>query len=391
MHPLVAKLDISTAQAFRSAEALSDYHQNPLRGLRYGRDSSDATQMLEASIERIYPGFSALTFSSGMAAITTAMCAVSSQKTRLHIQRESYRKNRFLASYLYPHLWQSVEYFDPFGNDPFRGVESGCLFLEAPSNPHLKIPELTEIKKQAPHSLVVLDATFAGLGNESPLLLRHSDVIIHSLTKYANGHNDSIGGLVLVREGRLSALWDYRSAMGTILSPREASNIQTNLKTYQIRFERQTANAGVILSLLVYLQEKGNVEKIFYPGFGENMKESEIASQALKCFGSVITFVPGPSRTELEKRIADLRIMKMAPSFGSVDTLFEFPRSMSLAGLSDREVSDLGIADNLIRMAVGIENPTDLVREIHKFVAGSRIPDRILKKILKHGIGAKSV
>jgi len=374
-YPLVPKVDVSTAHAFSSAEALSAYHRKPRLGLRYSRDGSEASQALESYLEAMYPGFRALTFNSGMAAITTAMSAFSTSTKTLFVQHETYRKNRFLAKNLYPSLWKLVETIDAFEIPTTHGLKNQSFFLEAPSNPHLRIPLVADIKKHAGNDgMVFVDATLAGIGNEQPLLLDNSDVIIHSLTKYANGYNDSFGGLVLVRENLIDELWEYRSAFGTILNPRDASNIHTHLKSYRIRFDRQVSNTMAVLEVLNRMKIEGQILKLFYPGSGENADQKEIAPSFLKSLGAVISLVPQASLAEMQERIAELKVLKMAPSFGSIDSLFEFPRTMSLASLSDDEVGSIGIASNLIRVAVGIEEPDNIIADVLRLATGLARP-----------------
>jgi cystathionine beta-lyase/cystathionine gamma-synthase len=369
--PLVPEVDVSTAYGFHSSESLASYHRKPRFGLRYSRDASAASQALESYFETMYPGFYALTFSSGMAAITTAMSAFSTSARTLFLQHETYRKNRFLAKNLYPSLWNSVETFDAFEIPITHGLKNQSFFLEAPSNPHLRIPLVADIKNHAgDDGMVFVDATLSGIGNEQPLLLDNSDVIIHSLTKYANGYNDSFGGLVLVREKLIDALWEYRSAFGTILNPRDAWNIHNHLKSYRVRFDRQVRNTMGVLDALNKMKAEGRILKFFYPGSGENIDQNEIASTYLKSPGAVVSFIPHASLAELEARIGELKVLKMAPSFGSVDSLFEFPRTMSLASLSDDELERLGIAINLIRVAVGIEDQEAIIADILKLATG---------------------
>lgn len=367
--PIVPRLDVSTAHAFHSADALDAYHRSPRSGLRYGRDSSESSKMLEVTFEGMYPGFRALTFSSGMSAIMTAVSAFSSPSKRLFLQNESYRKNRFLAKHLYPQLWKSIDYFDAFDVPSSRTLKHQSFFLEAPSNPHLKIPRVVDLKNLAgTDGIVFVDATLAGVGNEQPLLLEHSDVVIHSLTKYANGYNDSFGGLVLVRENFIHQLWEFRSALGTILNPHDASNIHTNLKSYRTRFDRQVGNTEAVLDVITKLKIEGLIQKFFYPGLGENADQQTLASSLIKSSGAVVSFVPRASLAELHTRIGELKVLKMAPSFGSVDSLFEFPRTMSLASLSDEEVEQLGIASNLIRIAVGVEEKSAIIADVLKLL-----------------------
>lgn len=365
VRPLAPKSDLATAQSFNSARALAEYHSNNKVGLRYGRDASAPTQALEAFFEQIYPGFRALTFSTGMSAISTAMIAFASPSKRLYLQSETYRKNRFLAQELHPMLWDSIATIDAFSGPLKRDFESDSFFLEAPSNPHLKLPRIEHLSQSAKgDGLVILDTTMAGIGNEKPFLLDAADIVVHSLTKYANGYNDSFGGLVLVREGLFGRLWDFRSALGTIMNPADASNVHTHMKSYQLRFERQTNNAESVVKTLTEMVSSGRNIEIYYPGTGNNASQSGLASAALKSYGSVVSFVPEAPLEELEARLNQLRALRMAPSFGSVDSLFEFPRTMSLANLSDKEVADLGIASNLVRVSLGIENEDLLLDDL---------------------------
>ena len=131
VHPLAPNSDLATAQSFNSARALAEYHSNNKVGLRYGRDATAPTQALEAFFEQIYPGFRALTFSTGMSAISTVMIAFASPSKRLYLQSETYRKNRFLAQKLHPMLWDSVATIDAFSG-PLKGSSKATASFSRP-------------------------------------------------------------------------------------------------------------------------------------------------------------------------------------------------------------------------------------------------------------------
>jgi cystathionine gamma-synthase len=371
--PLVSGMQPSSAHHFLDSAALAAYHAAKLDSVRYARDASANTIELERIVEQLHPGFRAFAFSSGMSAIASVLDAVRPGLQRLHLPDEVYRKTVALGQQLaatspvevvtYP----TAAVAAPLSGQPEEGE---VWFVEAPSNPHLRVADLRGVDRGPTRTgVVVLDATLAGLGDLPPALLEIVDVIVYSCTKYIGGHNDVIGGLALVRDALRAPLWEARSRLGTIMPPHDAHLVVRSLRTFDARLDRQEEGARHVLRHLAQRADEGLVQSIHYPGEFANAHEADAVAFALGGpRGSLVSFVPTRSREELAERIGTLRTARMAPSFGSVDSLVEIPSYMSHAAASLDDLAAMGLEPNLVRFSVGAENPALLTEDIDRLL-----------------------
>lgn len=304
------------ARAYPSAAALDEYHAAPRKGHRYGRDSSPEVAEAEQAIEAYHPGYEAVLFSSGMAAIAAVLDVFGS----VVLPDECYRKML------------------PLAGDRAR-PDGAVVWAESPSNPHLRLADYEKLEQES--RPVAIDLTLAGLGN----FKGDCDIIVHSLTKYACGHNDFLAGVVLAKEETANLIWQRRSMAGGIPDPITAWLLMRSLKTYDLRMERHIENT---LQVLAWLRR--HVEHVFYP------PESRWHVHG----GAVVSFrVPGGDPVELTDRIGSARTIRMAPSFGAVDTMAEVPATMSRAP---------GVEPDLIRLSVGIEPVGRIIEDLERII-----------------------
>ncbi|MFN4001772.1 PLP-dependent transferase [Microcella sp.] len=370
---LVSGMQPSSAHHFLDSASLAAYHAAKLDSVRYARDASTNTVELERIIEQLHPGFRAFAFSSGMSAIATVLDAVRAGLHRLRLPDEVYRKTVALGQQLAATSPVEVETYPtaavapPLSGQP---VDGELWFVEAPSNPHLRVTDLRGVDRGPQRTgVVVLDATLAGLGDLPPALLEIVDVIVYSCTKYIGGHNDVIGGLALVRDALRAPLWEARSRLGTIMPPHDAHLVVRSLRTFDARLDRQEVGARHVLRHLAQRADEGLVASIHYPGEFANAHEADAVAFALGGpRGSLVSFVPTRSREELAERIDTLRTARMAPSFGSVDSLVEIPSYMSHAAASLDDLAAMGLEPNLVRFSVGAENPALLTEDIDRLL-----------------------
>ena len=374
--PLVPSLNFSTAYHFSSAENLKQYHANKFINNRYSRDSNEIGRTIEKIVESHHQGLKALSFNSGMAAIISLLDSIWTNNDRIVLQDEIYRKT---SAVFKRHLETSNSkiYFLNSTTGQIRNFEnlkSGMpkkiiCFLEMPSNPHLKLIDVAKLRQQLGKSAVIIvDASLTSLGGFTPKGLELVDGLIFSATKYIGGHNDVFGGFALVKPELYMELWESRSRNGTILNPKDAYEIFRSLKTHEIRLSNHTTNYELVLNRLDSLLQEGLIKKIYFPGLYENSHQMSLVADYLTFCGSMISFVPKKKLEELEISFAHLNCFKMAPSFGSVDTLFEIPKTMSYDNLSKDEFSELGIEENLVRLSVGIEPIEKILKDLDKLI-----------------------
>lgn len=369
--PLSEIVDFSSAFSFETSEALARTHQSKFNRVRYGRDSGLGSIELEAVLERWHPGFRVLTFRSGMAALNTILNWGFRSFETIWVQAETYRKTRELIRELEEFTAKKSREI-PIGPSAAWPVSTASakdsfVILEIPSNPHLRLPDWPRILEgESGKPFILVDATLSGLGNLSNELIQHSDAIVYSLTKYIGGHNDLIGGAAFVRPERFQDLWSARSREGNIIGPVEAFLALRSLKTFDLRWQRQCDGAEEVFELLGNMLSNGILRTLNYPGEGTNRDQKDLVARTLARKGAVMSFAVDSDRRSLAARISNLRRVKMAPSFGSTDSLIEICSLMSQPDATDQELTESGLEPNLVRLSVGLEEPKDIVSDLQQ-------------------------
>lgn len=241
------------------------------------------------------------------------------------------------------------------------------VYLETPANPTLDIADIEEISKLAkennPESLIIVDNTFATPYLQQPLSLG-ADIVVHSATKYLNGHGDVIAGFAcgsneLMGQVRLEGLKDFT---GAVLSPNDAFLINRGLKTLEIRMEKHVSNAKKVVE---FLQDHPNVEKIYYPGL-EDFKGHQVAKKQMKEPGAMVSFevkggVPG-GKTVMD----NVGLASLAVSLGDAETLIQHPAGMTHSTYTKEQLADAGIPEGLVRLSVGLEDVEDVIEDLRQ-------------------------
>lgn len=351
--PLVPSMNFSTAYAFNSIDDLVKYHDDKYNSIRYARDSSLLVRQLEYYFSQFHDGHHALLFNSGMSAVSACLNSIVNKDSVVLAAGSFYRKcNNIIANF-------ESRFGIPFRNLPdieallAEGSDSEniVIFLESPSNPFLRIVDIESVRSAFPKARIVLDVTLQGLVNGVEQV-SSVDYLVMSCTKYIGGHNDVLAGAVICRDEELySRTWEDRSMRGGIVDNFSAYMLLRSLRTYDIRMERMLENVEEVLS---FLDGNSSVESIYYPGRYANADQAEVFSSTLSHGGGVITFQVD-RKINLEENLEKLLSTKMAPSFGSVDSLIEIPFYMSYWGRSRQDVQRLGLDERTVRFSVGNE------------------------------------
>lgn len=367
--PLSPAIDLSSAQFFSSSDSLANVHEDKFQQHRYGRDSGEGALHLEKELENWYPGFKALAFRSGMAALETLFQMSWTKYEQISIQSEIYRKTEALVSGLQNIGARKVSRpkMNPETTTRDHDIqEAQFVFLEIPSNPHLRLLELDArfLSTNKVKPFIAIDATMSGFGNLKPEFLESVDTICFSLTKFIGGHNDVIGGVLFVKNEIYEELWMLRSRMGNIISPFDAFLSLRSLKTLNLRMSAHLDTSRFVLDFIQSAFEENKIRKFFYPGLGENADQKDIVNRILFNGGSVLSFIPDASREVLATRLEKLRTVKMAPSFGSTDSLIEICSLMTRPNATTEELRKSGLEPNLIRLSVGIDRPQQVIDDL---------------------------
>jgi cystathionine gamma-lyase/cystathionine beta-lyase/cystathionine gamma-lyase/homocysteine desulfhydrase len=352
----------------------STYVQDGLgkhKGYEYARTQNPTRSALEANLTAMEGGKAAFCFASGMAATAAALTLLQSGD---HVVATA---NLYGGTY---RLFEQVlrKYgldFTYADTSRLRDLEQAIrpttrlIFLETPTNPMLTLTDLDSACTIAHgHGIpVAVDNTFASPYVQQPIAFG-ADLIIHSTTKFLNGHSDSVGGAVVaVRDDHIEWLRFVQNAEGAIIGPMDAWLVLRGTKTLPVRMERHNANA---MALAEYLAAHSAVSAVHYPGLASH-PQHELAKRQMRGFGGLISFKLGSlerARTFLES----VRLMALAESLGGVETLVSHPATMTHASVPHDQRQQLGITDDLVRVSVGIEDVEDLKDDLSQ--ALDRLP-----------------
>ena len=349
---------------FADTGELHDHFQRRIEREEYGRYGNPTQRIAEQKLATLEGAEDCLLFSSGMAAITATMYAVLSHNAHVVVTDDSYRRTRqFLTQVL--HRYGIEASVVPAGD--YEALEDAIrpttrlLVSESPTNPYNRIVDLERFATIGTRHRVktAIDATFATPFNQRPLEFG-IDVVLHSATKYLGGHNDLLAGAVLGSTELVEGIRSLQAVTGAIIDPMAAYLLVRGLKTFALRIARQNDNAQ---ALAEFLAEHPKIVAVHYPGLPTHPNHS-IARRQMRGFGGVVSFeIAGD--LEATSRVVDAcRIPQIAPSLGGVESLIEQPALMSFYELTTEERLMVGIKDNLIRYAVGIEDTDDLIADL---------------------------
>ncbi len=338
---------------------------------RYGNPTVRAVEQRLAALDQ---GGDALLYPSGMAAITNVLLSMLPTGSHIIFTGDSYRKTQQFCQTFLRRLGIDATQA-PMGD--FRALESAIqgntrlIFSESPTNPYLRVLDLQRLAALArKHRLkTIIDATFATPVNQRPLQWG-IDLVIHSGTKYLSGHNDILAGVVVGEAGLISALRQTQGMLGGVLDPHTAYLLERGLKSLALRLERQNRSAQTVAEML---EAHPAIEQVWYPGLPSH-PDYQVAKAQMSGFGGVVSFTVKPRSGEppldAAARFVDaLSIPYIAPSLGGVESLVEQPAIMSYYELSSEERLAQGIRDNLVRLALGIEDVADIVADLQQALA----------------------
>lgn len=340
----------------------------------YGRYGNPTVRAVEERLAALDHGEDALLYPTGMAAVTNVLLSILPAGSHVIFTDDCYRKTRHFCNTFLRRL--GIETTEvPMGDyealeDAIRD-ETRLIISESPTNPYLRVVDLERLADAARRHRVktIIDATFATPVNQRPLDFG-VDLVIHSGTKYLSGHNDIMAGAVVGEAGLIHALRQSQGMLGGILDPHAAYLLERGLKSLGLRVEQQNRSAQRVAE---YLEQHPKLERVWYPGLSSH-PDHAVARQQMRGFGGVVSFTvapaPGEEPLETTSRFIDaLSIPYIAPSLGGVESLIEQPALMSYYELSSEERRAIGIRDNLVRFAIGIEDVEDIIADLDQALA----------------------
>lgn len=358
---------------FPSSQAVIDYIEQQQPREEYGRYGNPGEKVVERKLAALEGGEEAILYASGMAAIVGLFMAKLNSGDEVVFFDECYHRSReFCTKHLsrFGVVTRQVRACDYDAMEAAINGNTKLLVSESPTNPHLSIVDIerfAEIGRR--HGIdTLIDATLATPYNVQPLAYG-IDYVLHSATKYLAGHNDLLAGVIIGGKKKLEPVRYLRGIMGAINSAHNSYLLQRGLKTFELRMQRHNANGQAVAE---FLASHPAIEKVYYPGL-ETHPHHDIARRTMRGFGGLVTFLVKDADWQTTARVVDsVKIARIAPSLGGVETLIEQPLVMSYYECTPEDRRRYGIPDNMIRLACGIENTADLIADLDQALAAAR-------------------
>jgi len=357
----------SSTYTFQDTQSIIDFIEEKQPREEYGRYGNPNEKVVEAKLAALDGGEDAIVFSSGMAAIVGLLMAKLSAGDEIVFFDQCYHRSR---EFCYKHLARFGVVTHQVKTGDFAAMEAAMndrtklLVSESPTNPHLTCIDLEQfVALGKSHNVeTLIDATLATPFNLRPLDYE-VDYVLHSATKYLGGHNDLLAGSITGSKPQLESIRTLRGIMGGINSPHNLYLLQRGLKTFELRMQRHNENGQAIAE---FLENHPRIERVYYPGLASHPSH-EIAKRTMRGFGGLVTFLVRNADWRQTADVIDrVKIPRIGPSLGGVESLIEQPLVMSYYQQTPENRQKFGIDDNMIRMACGIENADDLIEDLRQ-------------------------
>ncbi|PYX90230.1 MAG: cystathionine gamma-synthase [Acidobacteria bacterium] len=351
--------------------ATSTYLQEELgknKGYEYARVSNPTRDRLENNLAALEAGVAAKVFASGMAAIN-ALCTVFKSGDHVVCGNDLYGGvprlfNQVLVNYGFEFTYVNTSDADQVERAIRKSTR--MVYIETPTNPLMTLTDIravAEICRRKKVELVV-DNTFMSPYFQQPLALG-ATMVVHSTTKFLNGHSDGLGGVVVCSRPEQAEQFAFiQKAAGAILSPFECWLVLRGVKTLAVRMEQHDRSGRIVAD---FLAKHKKVKRVFYPGLASH-PQYKLARRQMSGFGSMITFETG-SLSNAKKLLKKVRVCSLAESLGGVETLISHPATMTHAALGEKGRKAIGITDGMVRISVGIEDVNDILDDLDQALA----------------------
>jgi cystathionine beta-lyase/cystathionine gamma-synthase len=366
--PLVAPIYQSVKFTFDSVEESQRQSRGEREGFVYSRVSNPTLRQLELTLAELQGREDCLLTASGVAAVNLALLALCKQNDHVILFAQMYQPTRYmirrlLARYGVRHTMLSITDVDSIERT-LAATPTRLVMFESPTNPILKVADISRITAaaRAHGALSVLDNTFAGFHNHGQFDV---DVFVHSLTKYASGHGDVMGGAIIAGKHIIDAMKTDFIVLGATLDPHAAFMIQRGLKTYSLRYERQCQNALRIAKLL---ESQPCVARVTYPGLVSH-PQHELTKQQMHDFGAMVSMELRADRAGSRRFAEALRLFPISASVGSTESLIQPGELMLPRDLSEQERQWADVHDTTMRLSIGIEDTDDLIADLTQALA----------------------
>ncbi len=352
---------------FESTQAVIDFLEQKQDREEYGRYGNPGEKVVERKLAALEGGEDTILYASGMAAIVGLLMAKLNAGDEVVFFDECYHRSReFCTKHLarFGVVTRQVKTCDFEAMAAAINSRTRLLVSESPTNPHLSVVDLerfADIGRR--HGIeTLIDATLATPFNVRPLEYG-VDYVLHSATKYLGGHNDLLAGVVIGAREKLEPVRKLRGIMGAINSPHNIYLLERGLKTFELRMQRHNATGQAIAE---FLEAHPRIERVYYPGLPSH-PYYDVAQRQMRGCGGLVTFLVKDADWKQTAAVVDaVRIPRIGPSLGGVESLIEQPLVMSYYEMPVEDRRRFGIPDNMIRLSCGIENTEDLIEDLRQ-------------------------
>ncbi len=356
--------------AFKSAKHGADCFAGKEKGFIYTRIGNPTIEVLEKKLAVLENGFGGIALSSGMAAVTTAYMTLLSKDSHILSTSAVYGPSRSVLETHFMKFGVECTFVD---TSVIENVEKNIrsntkiVYIETPANPTVQITDIAAVSEIAHKhgALVVVDNTFSSPYLQQPLNLG-ADIVLHSITKFINGHADVVGGVLVAKDPDVYAkLRKTMTYMGGNMDPHQAYLVIRGVKTLSIRMDRAQENA---IKIADYLEAHPKVSKVMFPGL-KSHPQYELAKKQMKGPGAMISFELKGGYEAGVTLMDNVKVALLAVSLGGIETLIQHPASMTHAGIGKEGRLAANITDGLVRYSVGIEDVEDLINDLEQALA----------------------
>lgn len=358
----------TSTYVFDSAEQGEKRFAGEEAGNIYSRLGNPTVSVLEERIAKMEEGAAGLAFTSGMAAVSAVLTHVTKANDHVICSRGIYGCTFGLLKIMEEKYGITHDLIPMRTEEEIEQAvkpETVCIYVETPINPTMELVDLQAVVAVAErHNLkVIVDNTFCSPYIQTPITFG-VDYVLHSATKYLNGHGDVIAGLLVGKDAdEMSTLrGTVQKDYGGVISPFDAWLLIRGIKSLPVRMDRHSANAKVLFD---YLRKHPKVEEVFYP-FDENHPQYEIAKKQMKAGGGLISFTIKGGKEEAQRLLNNLTLIGLAVSLGDAESLMQHPATMTHSGVPKEEREKMGISDSLLRLSVGLEHTDDLITDLEQ-------------------------
>ncbi|MBN1654889.1 MAG: PLP-dependent transferase [Deltaproteobacteria bacterium] len=351
---------------FHGSEEIKAYTSGKHPRYEYGRYGNPTQTVAEKKLCDLEGAEDCLLFDSGMSAVTSTIQVFIKQGDHIIITDDVYGQTlRFCTNYL-KRFGIEVTIAKTFD---YKQIESAIrkntkvIFSESPTNPYLNVIDLAQMQRlrRKFKGLMIIDSTFATPFNQRPLEWG-IDLVVHSATKYLAGHNDLLAGAVLGSRELVDRIREYQRTVGSILSPLSCYLLIRGLKTFALRMQHQNQSAQRVAD---FLQRHKKVKRVFYPGLASH-PHHEIAKAQMTGFGGVVSFWVNGDLKQVNRFLDALELIAVGPTLGGTESLLSHPATITYYRNTRKQRYQLGITDQLCRLALGVEDPDDIIAELDR-------------------------